>query len=720
MAKNILLFSDGTGNSSAKLFKTNVWRLYQSADRTPAAGQIAYYDDGVGTSSFKPLTILGGALGFGLKRNVIEAYIFLSRHYQPDDRIYGFGFSRGAYTIRMVAAFVISQGLANGATESQLRKSAQANWKQFRRDFQNSTKRLVSMVMKSQRPPAKSGGIAIPIRFLGLWDTVDAYGLPIDELTRAWHAVFFPLMPPDQNLSQGVEKACHALAMDDERNTFHPVLWNEATESQQAGAAHTDQERITQVWFAGMHANVGGGYPDDSLSAPPLAWIMEEAEKAGLKLLPWALAQARTSGNPEGKMHNSRSGAGASYRYNPRKIEKLCDDDFNKVRITRPKIHESVFTRIKENISGYSPIVLPAGYAVVDGGGNILDGAANPHESPKLSAWRAAEQERAWDQVWLRRVVYFASVFTAAWIAAFPVHKSDFIDESMTGIGSAVSRLINYLGSYLPSYAAPWISSFKANPYWALGSFAALGLLLWQSGRLQKRINDTMHLIWTAGPGSSPPPAPRPPDSWIYRLRSSNWYQRGFKALTRCLLPFAAGVIAVYFVIAVLAQSAFMAESAMGGICKPSGPAKAIAVDGQQTRTVSGFETKAECWASGLTVTEGSRYAVSLTISQPWFDAGIPAGARGFGPEAMSLVQYPALLFRRKWFDPWFKPFVRIGEKAWRNTRSSLPAKPTSSNTLVSSFTARPRLCSQPGSPENFSFSSMTHLGFTTITRAPP
>ena len=91
MSKNIVLLSDGTGNSSSKLFTTNVWRLYQALDLTDPARQIAYYDDGVGTSSFKPLAILGGVFGFGLKRNVIDIYSFCCRNYRYCDRIYGFG-----------------------------------------------------------------------------------------------------------------------------------------------------------------------------------------------------------------------------------------------------------------------------------------------------------------------------------------------------------------------------------------------------------------------------------------------------------------------------------------------------------------------------------------------------------------------------------------------------------------------------------------------------
>jgi uncharacterized protein (DUF2235 family) len=112
MSKNIVLLSDGTGNSSSKLFTTNVWRLYQALDLGNPAQQIAYYDDGVGTSSFKPFAILGGVFGFGLKRNVIDIYSFCCRNYRHGDKIYGFGFSRGAFTIRVVAGFSRASGLS--------------------------------------------------------------------------------------------------------------------------------------------------------------------------------------------------------------------------------------------------------------------------------------------------------------------------------------------------------------------------------------------------------------------------------------------------------------------------------------------------------------------------------------------------------------------------------------------------------------------------------
>ena len=110
MTKNIVLLSDGTGNSSAKAQKTNVWRLFQAIDQS-SGDQIALYDNGVGTSTNKYLAAIGGAFGWGLKRNVINLFKFVCRNYEPGDAIYGFGFSRGAFTIRVLVGLIESEGL---------------------------------------------------------------------------------------------------------------------------------------------------------------------------------------------------------------------------------------------------------------------------------------------------------------------------------------------------------------------------------------------------------------------------------------------------------------------------------------------------------------------------------------------------------------------------------------------------------------------------------
>ena len=109
----IVVFSDGTGNSSAKLFRTNVWRLYEALDLCDNSKQVAFYDNGVGTASFVPLALLGGAFGFGLKRNVRDIYSFICRNAAKPGvhEIYAFGFSRGAFTIRVLLGLIRRQGL---------------------------------------------------------------------------------------------------------------------------------------------------------------------------------------------------------------------------------------------------------------------------------------------------------------------------------------------------------------------------------------------------------------------------------------------------------------------------------------------------------------------------------------------------------------------------------------------------------------------------------
>src|SRR5215472_13437132 len=142
MGKRVILLSDGTGNAASKVWRTNVWRVFESLDLT-GSDQVAIYDDGVGTSSFKPLAILGGAFGWGLKRNVINLYKFACRNYRSaDDEIFGFGFSRGAFTIRIVVGLLFSQGLVPYNTETELHKNAKAAYRQFRRENFHSIWRI--------------------------------------------------------------------------------------------------------------------------------------------------------------------------------------------------------------------------------------------------------------------------------------------------------------------------------------------------------------------------------------------------------------------------------------------------------------------------------------------------------------------------------------------------------------------------------------------------
>ena len=280
MSKRIALFSDGTGNSSAKAEKTNVWRLFQSLDQTQI-DQIAKYDDGVGTSSVKYLAIIGGAFGWGLKRNVLDLYKFVCRNYGDGDDIHGFGFSRGSFTIRVLVDLIATEGLVTFRSEEELARNATAAYRRYRsKKFPSRSPFVVGMrwlrdsmlwakdrIRGHQTYEALQSDMAaahrteVPIKFLGLWDTVEAYGIPIPALKRGIDRVLWPMVFGDLILSPRVKRACHALSLDDERATFHPLLWNEVEEAAMVADGTVPAGRITQVWFAGVHSNVGGGYP---------------------------------------------------------------------------------------------------------------------------------------------------------------------------------------------------------------------------------------------------------------------------------------------------------------------------------------------------------------------------------------------------------------------------------------------------------------------------
>ena len=174
--KKIVLLSDGTGNSAAKVWRTNVWRLFQSLDLTNSR-QVALYDDGVGSSSFAPLAVLGGVFGWGLKRNVLDLYAFLCRNWEPGAQIYAFGFSRGAFTIRVLLGLVADQGIVEYKTEADLRARAVGAYRAYRKARFHSLWRIES-VFRAIRDVAlwvlrrrydRSGNLpAPPIEFVGL------------------------------------------------------------------------------------------------------------------------------------------------------------------------------------------------------------------------------------------------------------------------------------------------------------------------------------------------------------------------------------------------------------------------------------------------------------------------------------------------------------------------------------------------------------------------
>ncbi len=531
MARKIILLSDGTGNSAGKVWRTNVWRTFESLDLSNS-NQLAFYDDGVGTSSFKPLAIIGGAFGYGLKRNVIDLYKFVCRNYRSgsdyrreqqgnssggdhvkDDEIYGFGFSRGAFTIRIVAGLIADQGLVRYATEQELDRKAVEAYRAYRAKHFHSVWEIerigrairsifVSAVHDETERPVRS------IRFLGLWDTVAAYGLPVDEWTRGISKWIWPLELPGRQLNSKVERACHAVCLDDERTTFQPVLWDESLQPDPlADSWPTELQRISQVWFAGVHSNVGGGYPDDSLAQVPLTWMMHEAAKTGLKFKQPpkaaldAVSVAEAASDKDGRLYDSRSGLGGYYRYGPRKVHDLCHmrlsrNPDDKVEIELPKIHESVFGRIEVGAHLYAPIGLPREYAVVSSTGEVNRRRPGVGEIDARRDIRCKGQEQVWNLVWKRRVIYFLTVFASLYLFLYPLYKVSFPSDELETPLRPISDAIRLSSVFLPSGASRWVNAYARDPGWFLIAVSWVAILIIYGSALGGQITDRMRRVW--------------------------------------------------------------------------------------------------------------------------------------------------------------------------------------------------------------------------------
>jgi hypothetical protein len=370
MAKRIVVCSDGTGNTAIKGRGTNVFKVFEAVDlnghrlNPKLTPQVAIYDDGVGTEDFKPLKILGGAFGWGLSRNVKDLYKELARIYDPGDEIYMFGFSRGAFTVRTLAGFIGTCGLIDPRqiepkTFNRLKKAVDDAYSAYRKCYRP---RLWQLFRKPTRDAAKKFRERHPvvadvrIRFLGVWDTVDAVGLPF-HIGDVWNAAFYRFKFPDHDLSSVVDIACQALSVDDPRETFFPQLWNE-------GPSET---RITQVWFAGVHSNVGGGYPKQGMSLVPLDWMVAEAERAGepfgepgLRVNEPERVYFHDHASVDDKLYDPRAGLGIFYRWKIRDVMEVCEE-----HNVQPKVHLTVLERIAHGSDDYAPGNLPANAQVV-------------------------------------------------------------------------------------------------------------------------------------------------------------------------------------------------------------------------------------------------------------------------------------------------------------------------------------------------------------------
>jgi len=354
MPKNIAIFADGTGDKFCDK-NTNVVRLYSVLDLTDSARQIAYYHGGLGTMgapgalsqwSKRWTKIKGLAFGYGLTQAISDCYSFLMDTFEPDDRVFLFGFSRGAYTVRALSGMLHMFGLIRPKDYNQIGYAAE--------------------MLKSEQDDA-SFDVAAQFKttfsreckpyFVGVWDTVSSVGW-------AWDPLHIPYTAKNPDLRIGR----HAVSIDERRCFFRQNLWSEPLPGQD----------IKQVWFAGVHCDVGGGYAEaeSGLAKSSLEWMMCESCTAGL-VLDGGKASAvlgYSGGNfaaPDAAaiMHNSLNDAWLLLEPLPhRYVDMTCRPPQTKIRFPFgrrrriPKdvvVHDSVDRRIALG-QGYNPPNLPA------------------------------------------------------------------------------------------------------------------------------------------------------------------------------------------------------------------------------------------------------------------------------------------------------------------------------------------------------------------------
>jgi uncharacterized protein (DUF2235 family) len=262
--KRLIICCDGTWNRADQVEQdgkpcvTNVLKMaVRVARRDGDTVQVIYYDQGVGTGNFID-RVTGGIEGAGLEENIHDAYRFIVANYELNDELYFFGFSRGAFTARSITGMIRKCGILTRKHVDKYHEALALYRSEHGADDPEPVEFRKEHSLSPEAP--------IPIKFIGVWDTVGALGIPgHDHHTFAFH---------DTELSGSVRFAYHALAIDERRGPFKPTLWDYKPKLGQ---------KVEQVWFGGVHSDIGGGYPAAGLSDIALQWMMDKArDEAGL------------------------------------------------------------------------------------------------------------------------------------------------------------------------------------------------------------------------------------------------------------------------------------------------------------------------------------------------------------------------------------------------------------------------------------------------------
>ena len=340
--QRLVICCDGTWNTPdqkdrgvmrpSNVVKIARFVLPQAPDGT---AQHVHYDKGVGTGDFVD-RIFGGVFGIGLAHNVLEAYEYLSLNYRWGDDIYLFGFSRGAYTVRRVVGMLRKAGLLPAIVDETARQAAideaYAVYEKRETRAEGGADSPAALEFRQRR-----GAVRVPVRFLGVWDTVGADGIAgvLGALSNSFSKARFH----DRILSADVQYACHAVAIDEHRRLFQPTLFQQST----TGTANG--QLLEQSWFAGAHSNVGGGYEDTGLSDLALHWIAAKAESCGLALD--ARWRERLDTDEFGELRDSRTGI---YQFLGKALRPIGEQQKGCERL-----HHSPIERMERDPADYEP-----------------------------------------------------------------------------------------------------------------------------------------------------------------------------------------------------------------------------------------------------------------------------------------------------------------------------------------------------------------------------
>jgi len=316
MGKNIVICCDGTGNQFSKS-NTNIVEIYRLVENNTER-QIAYYDPGVGTMTDKAR---GYAFGYGLQDNIEDAYRYLMNNYRPNDKIFLFGFSRGAFTVRCLAGMIYKCGLLFRGSDNLVQYASQTY----------NTKNNDDLAQGFKKTFAQD----VPIYFIGVFDTVASLGWVYGRKN------FF-----DDSLNHDVRYGYHALAIDEKRRKFYPSLWDESQK--------TANQTIEQVWFAGVHSDIGGSYDDNRSAKITLKWMLEKAIACEDKLLIDHTEFAKILCDSSAPLHDSFTWKWWALGSKVREIPE------------NSLIHKSVLERKENPVNKYNPQNLPRKYRTVE------------------------------------------------------------------------------------------------------------------------------------------------------------------------------------------------------------------------------------------------------------------------------------------------------------------------------------------------------------------